>query len=198
MKATGELSTRGVWEADVQPAAICIFRSLLHVQGATATPPTRSAVLTATPKNILAHDFHIQRDGEPVAFLDRALLRRKGVIEIEDARLSVQTDGFLHPEYTLLLDEKPVARAHKPSVVRDVIQLQLGDVTCEIRRKAWFSTRFYVWNGDQRIGEIARQHWYSWKARVELPDDWPLGLQIFVFWIVLLFWKRDAAAANGS
>ena len=50
------------------------------------------------------------------------------------------------------------------------------------------------------VGTIRRETWTSRKARVELPDELPLPVRVFVLWLVLLMWKResDAAASSGG
>lgn len=155
-------------------------------------------MLTAIPKNIFSSDFHIERDGERVAFLDLAIFRRKGVIELGSDQLRVETKGAIHPEFSLFLNDSQIAQARKPAMLKDVFELVLGDVVCEIRRRSIFRRQFFVLHEGQQVGEISPIHWYSFKARIDLPDDWPLGLQVFVFWIVVRVWKRDASNNGGS
>ncbi|HEX7071680.1 MAG TPA: hypothetical protein VF190_12780 [Rhodothermales bacterium] len=155
-------------------------------------------MLVAVPKNILANDYHIERDGQRVAFLDTALFKRQGTIEIGGKLLRVERKGLVRPDFKLYLNDAEIARAHKPAILRDAVRLQLGETECIIRRKHLFSRRFEVWNGEERIGEIAHIRWYSNRARIDLPDAWPLGLQVFVFWVVLTFWQRDRSSSGSN
>jgi hypothetical protein len=153
-------------------------------------------MLIAVPKNIFAYDYHIERDGERVAFLDTSVFRRQGTIEVGGSTLQVERKGVMRPDFRLYLNESEIARAQKQSVVKDVVRLQLGDAACTIRRRSLFSRRYAVLNEDEQIGEIAPVRWYSSRARIDLPDAWPLGLQVFVFWVVLTFWKRDQSSGG--
>ncbi len=153
-------------------------------------------VLTATPKNIFSYDYHVLRGEDRIAFLDLALVRRRGSIIIGEQTLRVEANGILRPQFVLYLDDRPIAEAQKASVFRDRLYLKLGNAECEVRRRGLLGLRFEVLVNEQKVGEIVRLRWYSRKARIDLPEDWPLGLQLFVFWLVVLIWKRDSNSSS--
>jgi hypothetical protein len=37
---------------------------------------------------------------------------------------------------------------------------------------------------------------FSRRANIDLPAEWPLPTRAFLFWLALLMWKQEQAAAS--
>lgn len=124
--------------------------------------------------------------------------REKAEIVIPDMTVHAYRKGFLRPEFVLERDGKVVATAVKSSIWKSRLDLALGQQTCEVKPKSFFGTTYLLQNGVEQIGSIERERWFTYRSRIDLPSGWPLPLQIFVFWVVYVMWKRAEAAAAAS
>lgn len=157
-------------------------------------------MLTAIPQGLFSGDYTITQDNEQVAELDLSLWKEQGTMIIADRRFQVRKEGWVNQTFLLEQGDQVIARARKPSVFKRRFELVLGETTCELRPKNVFCRTYHVYapGTDTPVGRIARQGWFTRRTDIDLPDDWPAGLQVFVFWLVLLMWRRDAAAASSS
>ena len=155
-------------------------------------------MLHARPKNFFSHAYRVFHGEKLVARVDVSHFSRRGALAVGNRELVLRKQGVLHPEYLMLLNEEAVAQARKESFLCDRVQLLLGGADCELRRKGLFGSCYLVWLGDEQIGEIRRTNLFSRRAVIDLPEEWPLELRLFVFWIVVLFWRRDTASSSGG
>lgn len=98
--------------------------------------------------------------------------------------------------FFLARGEEAIVKAEKPSAFRSEFEIQMGDQTIVLMQPSVWKTAYELRMGDAVIGRIDKAGRLSRKATIELPADWPLPLQLFVFWLVQLMWNRgDAATA---
>jgi hypothetical protein len=69
------------------------------------------------------------------------------------------------------------------------------EVTCGQRKLSLVAqsplTRvFSVYDGDGPIGSIYPDHCFTRKTAIDLPDDIVLPVKVFLFWLVVLMWRR--------
>jgi hypothetical protein len=52
--------------------------------------------------------------------------------------------------------------------------------------------------GGKQIGSVYPEHALTRKAVIDFPEEIPLVVRVFMFWLVVILWKRasDAAAAS--
>jgi hypothetical protein len=86
-------------------------------------------------------------------------------------------------------------RARKPSVFRNRFEVELPDRICELRKISWSGRRFGVFEGDRLAGEMARSGFLGRRISLSLPADWPAAIHVYLFWLALVIWNREAAAA---
>jgi hypothetical protein len=86
--------------------------------------------------------------------------------------------------------EEVIASAEKHGAARYNVELRLGDRIYHLRRAGLFSRTFRVYDGDDVIGSIAREKWYSRRAAIDLPADWPVPIRLFVFRVVQYLWQQ--------
>ena len=53
---------------------------------------------------------------------------------------------------------------------------------------------FGLFEGGVPVGRIAPAGWFGRRAVIDLPADIPLPAQLFLLWLVLVLWRRAAAA----
>ena len=50
-------------------------------------------------------------------------------------------------------------------------------------------------DGDRQIGAISPENAWTRRATADLSPDLPMPIQVFVIWLVILLWKRDAQSS---
>ena len=88
--------------------------------------------------------------------------------------------------------------ALKPSVFRDRFEIELPDRTCILRKTSMSGRRFGVFEGDRAVGDMAKASFMTRRIRLSLPEDWPVAIQIYLFWLALVIWNREASAVAAA
>ena len=70
--------------------------------------------------------------------------------------------------------------------------------TYTLKAASPFERRFLLRRAGRVLGSIAPQHIFTRKARIDLPEDLPLELRVFLTWLVILLWKHQQSAAAAS
>jgi hypothetical protein len=144
---------------------------------------------------LLSGDFILSHQGRDVALLDVATFREAARIEIDGEELGFEREGRRSGAFLLRRGDEVLARAVKPGVFKNRFELEAAGERYEVAKVSWWGREFEVLAQGRRIGGIRPAGVFTRRARVELPPDWPLPLQVFVFWLVLVLWNRAAAAA---
>ncbi len=158
-------------------------------------------MLTAIPKNWFSWDFAVQEGEKPVAKLDLSLWREKGTLTIEGKDYRVYREGLLRGEFCLECEGKILARAEKPSAFRRSYIVSHAGREYTLQARSPWRRPFILLQGSQEIGSIAPQRIFTRKANADLPDSLPLPLRVFLLWLTVILWKREAesaAAASGG
>jgi hypothetical protein len=54
---------------------------------------------------------------------------------------------------------------------------------------------FDLFDGEKQIGSIYPLGIFTRRSNIDLPDDWPLAIRVFLFWLAFIIWKRQHQAA---
>jgi hypothetical protein len=152
-------------------------------------------VIEAVPTRWFSGDYRLQQPHGTVAELDISAWREKAEFDVEGGRYQLDREGRPTRAFVLMRGGELLARAIKPSAFRSRFEVQFAGRTFELRREGWRSD-FSLYAGTERIGSVRRAGAFTRRAIIELPDDWPLAAQVFVFWLALLIWNRQQAAAS--
>jgi hypothetical protein len=152
-------------------------------------------MLEMVPRNLFSNDYVVRLPEHAATVLDISNWRERGEFELDGAHYRLYREGRMSGAFILERDGAIIARATKPSVLRPRFDLELGGRPLILRRLSAFSRRFGVFAGDVQIGTIGRAGFVTRRANLDLPGDWPVAVQLFVFWLVLVIWRREAAAA---
>ena len=153
-------------------------------------------MLKAIPKHAFSGDFHIFReDGSEIAFLDIATFKEAADLIIEGETYRFEREKMLKGAFLLKMGDEVFIKAEKPSAFRNQFELTIhGDAYLLKRVSVW--KREYVLEKDgEIIGNIRPTGAFSRKSEIDLPENWPVVVQIFIFWLVLIIWNREAAAS---
>lgn len=117
---------------------------------------------------------------------------------IEGQPYKLYREGLMSGAFVLEREGRTVVRAIKASAFRSQFDLELESHRCSLTRSSLFGRSFSVLQGGAVIGSIRPAGVFTRRAIVDLPRDWPIPVQVFVFWLVLVIWSRDRSAAAGS
>ncbi|HEX2206805.1 MAG TPA: hypothetical protein VHG93_03930 [Longimicrobium sp.] len=153
-------------------------------------------MIEAVPTSWFSGDYLLQQPHGTVAELDVSAWREKAEFEVQGGRYRLSREGMRSGAFVLESQGQMLARAVKPSAFRARFEVQFAGRTYELRRGGWASSSFGVFAGHQQVGSVRRAGVFSRRAYIDLPDDWPLAAQVFIFWLALVIWNRERAAAS--
>ena len=151
-------------------------------------------MVEAVPTHIFSNDYVVRGTDGTVADLDISSWRERAEFVLDGATYRLYRDGLVGP-FVLERDGVVKARARKPSAFRSRFEVELPDRTCELRKISLGGRRFGVFEGDRAAGEVAQTGFFGRRIRLSLPADWPEAIHVFLLWLALVIWNREAAAA---
>ena len=142
-----------------------------------------------------SREYVAKENGTVVAELSRAIWRRRAEMNCQGHTLRLKRQGAAKSTYALRDGDATIAEVEKPSVLRSRLAFRYGGNDFEIVDKAWYSQKLLVKSGGSVVGSIRRRGVFASGALVDLPDDLPLALRVFVGWIGMVRWDDEASAA---
>jgi hypothetical protein len=149
----------------------------------------------AVPKHLFSNDYVLRGTDGSAAELDVSSWRERAEFVLDGASYRLYRDGMVGP-FVMEHDGAVVARARKPSVFRNRFEVELPDRNCELRKISWSGRRFGVFEGERLAGEMAQSGFLGRRISLSLPADWPAAIHIYLFWLALVIWNREASAAG--
>jgi hypothetical protein len=169
-------------------------------------------MLRAVPKNWFSWKFEIfdgevcvanldLADGTPGLFFISAIQGRTFEIFLEEHKeheswIDGAIDLFLdYDDYPILLreDGRTIASATKTNSFKETFDVVFDQTGYILQRNMRGYRKFELADGSQVVGSIhpVRWHWIGRKAIVELPEYFPLEVQVFITGLVLYQWKKE-------
>lgn len=149
-------------------------------------------MLHAKPIRIFSSTFSI-REGESDVEVARLRMRwwsEKGTVLVEGHELQLRREGVFSGAFLVASGDAVIAKAHKPSAFQNRFLIDVDDVQVELRRAGVATRTFELLRGDEVIGTVERGSLFTRSARIHISDSWPVPLQVFVLWLVLIIWRR--------
>lgn len=152
----------------------------------------------AEPKSWCSWDFHIyDEEGESMCFLDSRLIREKARFTLGELTYDVYRDGMLSRKFTMEYQGEIYAVAKLTSIWRRRLEIEAGSEAWELIPPL-LGRKFTFYCDGKAEGRIEPQAWFTRKATIDLPDRIHPAVQVFLFWLVAVSWKRDQEAAASS
>lgn len=148
-------------------------------------------MLSAIPKRWFSWDFTIQdRDGQTVGEVSLSA-RERGTVTAGGIERKVTRESALG---AFVLEEAgtAVAKAVKPGAFKKSFTIEHAGRLFTLEPRAAWKRELVLHEGDRELGAIIPEKVFARRARVELTDDLPLVLKLFVVWLTLLLWKRTS------
>ena len=150
-----------------------------------------SSALLATPRSVFSYDYHITRDEEPVAELDLAKFRDHCEVELDGYTYHIRRDGRFKRSFSLEQNGEVIARAKQVSLFRRTIEMEFSGRSVQLKPLSIMNPRRCgVFLDEEQLGLIEPVRWYSRKRTIEISDEIPTALQLFLF-TMLIFNERS-------
>ena len=157
-------------------------------------------MLTAIPKRWFSWDFTVMDGAQAVGEIDVSCWREKGMVTVEGIDYRVYREGLMSGDFILASNDSVLARASKPSAFRRAFTIQYAGREYTLLAKSALRRAFALLDGNREVGSLSPRSIFTRRAAVDLPENLPLPLKVFIIWLTVILWKResDSSAAAGS
>jgi len=161
-------------------------------------------MLTIIPKAWYSWDFSVVDGDRQLASMDLSSWREKGILTIEGVKHRVYREGAMSGDFVLERDGTVLARGTKPSAFFSTLIVAHQGREYRLEKKSVWRRAFVLLAcglgeagsaREKEIGSLVPANAWTRKASVDLPKDWPLPVRVFVIWLAIIMWKREADAA---
>jgi hypothetical protein len=154
-------------------------------------------MLRAIPRSLFSWDFSIREDDVEVAGLEVAWMSERGRLVLADGtECNLYRQGWLSGLFLLEGKGTILAQAEKPSAFVRHFEVEYDHRKLLLTAQSPFTRVFGVYNGDGEIGSIYPDHWLTRRTTIDLPDTIVLPMKVFMFWLIVLMWRRAAKSSN--
>jgi hypothetical protein len=133
--------------------------------------------------------LQLSSDGAVIAVLDHAKLG----FTLKGEAYTVRRAGVLAPVYELLHDNQPLVSARQAPFVNRYTVTRGGRVWT-LKAEELLAKRFGLFDGDVRVGGITPSSRFNYTSdiTIDLPDEMPLEVQVFLVWLLLWKWGDNS------
>lgn len=158
-------------------------------------------MLRAVQKSWFSYDFDVfDRTGALVATADLANWRENAKLEVGGRRYLARHETWAREFVLEGEDGQTVAVADKPSSWKESFSLEHGSSRYELSKESpWKSSFVLSRDGMGAVGSIRQKSFFGRETIVDLPEELPIEVRVFVLWLATIMRKRnDAAAASAA
>jgi hypothetical protein len=92
-----------------------------------------------------------------------------------------------------------IAVAERPSAWKDRFVFEHGGNRYELKKEsAWRSGFILSRDGVGLVGFVRWRGFFNREWTVDVPEELPLEVRVFVVWLVIILWKREDSAAGAA
>jgi hypothetical protein len=155
-------------------------------------------MLRAIPKGWFSPDYSIFENDQPVADIDLSFISESSEIQVKGATHQAYREHLMSGAFVLEAAGSIFARAEKPSALYRSFVVEASGRTFTLEAESSMLRKFVLLDAGKEVGSVYPDHAFTSKAVIDLPDDIPLPVRVFMFWLVAILWKRasDAAALS--
>ena len=154
-------------------------------------------MLLANHRSVFSRDFVISRGGAEVAEVESAWFREQAELLVGGEEFLLCRESLFRGTFSLRRGEEVLARAQKTFWLR-AFSVQFAGRSLELKASRFWSREFGLFENGREIGSIGPTSWFGREYAIELPDDMPQPVQVFLFWLVIVLGRRANGASNTS
>jgi hypothetical protein len=156
------------------------------------------AQIRARPRHLFSWGFDLYLDGELLTGFDMAWLREGGQFTWDGTEYQLSREGLWSGDFLLLTGDEVRARATKESAFERTFVVRLDERALRLEAASVFSRSFRLSEHGVMIGRVTPDHFFTRACTLDVPGDLPVPVQVFIFWLVVLMWRRADSAAAAS
>jgi hypothetical protein len=164
-----------------------------------SNPSAATRTFHVIPRTWWSWDFTVESDGESIADIDVSWWREKGALTVGGQTYQVYREGLVSGAFVLEENGSVLARAEKPSAFRRSFVVDHAGTRWTLRAPSAFRRGMILISDDLEVGTVKPDSLWRRSATVTLPKALPVPVCVFLIWLAIVLWKReaDAAAAAG-
>lgn len=151
-------------------------------------------MLELKPKSIFSNSFQFPARNGSTIEIAVSQWRDRANFKLDGVNYSLYREGEFRGDFILRRGTVEYARAKKRGLLRDTFDMDLAGKPFTLKKKSIVGRHFFILDGERQVGAIFRKGMWSRRTYVDLPRDWPLAIQLYVFWLALVIWIREEAA----
>lgn len=145
-------------------------------------------------QGVFSRKYQLLVNGQPTADDIRfAVFRCKGAFHYNGVDYTL---GKRNKLYTLEGNGQIIAQARK-TFWTDRFSFELMTRHFMVKKRRLFSSHIYLLEEDTVVAEIYKQGFTRSRGFVEMDEDWPVPLLVYIFWMCCIIWRNEEAAAAG-
>jgi hypothetical protein len=153
------------------------------------------AVLSCLPKSICSWNYSITDSASEVTASVRFnFLDEQGNISLGSNYYGIE-HTWLGGKWSLTIGDRVVAVAVKPNPLTRYFEVSYDSQNLILRAESLFTRSFLIEQNGRLLGRIQPKHLFTKRASIDCSSSVPIHIQVFLFWLTVLMWKR---AANKS
>ena len=153
--------------------------------------------IEARPKHLFSWGFELRTSDGFLTTMDVSWLQGRGAFPWGGVDYALGRESWPMGDFLLQSQGNAVARAAKVSPFLRSFRVQLDTRDLVFKAASPFTRRFILIENADVIGQIAPNHPFTRSSVIELPDNLDVPVQVFLFWLAVLMWRR-AANSNGA
>lgn len=135
----------------------------------------------------------MSESGQLVGQISSAWIRERGTMSVRGTTLDLYRESMFGGRFLAEANGEIIASAVKPCALLRQFVIRFDDREIESTAASPFVRSFVIRENGFDIGTIRPLHMFTRKALIDLPDDFPLEVRVFTFWLVVLMWRRQAS-----
>jgi hypothetical protein len=151
--------------------------------------------LKAKPRKWWSWTFSVLDDRREIAELSFGCLREAGALRFSDSIYRIYRQGRFSGPFILETNGQITAYAEKPSALHRSFTVHHAGKMYTLEAESAFRRKFVLRKADSVTGSISPERALARDVQVDLPTDLPMPVRLFMVWLTLLLWKRDADSA---
>ena len=154
--------------------------------------------ITCLPQKICSWNYLITVSNSDVtASVEFDFMSERGNIILEADSYKIE-HAWLSGEWSLELAGEIIAVAIKPNLFTRLFQIDYDSQKLVLKAQSPFARSFAIEQNDTSIGTIEPIHLLTRRATVNCSANVPIPIQIFLFWLTVLMWRRDKSSQNAN
>lgn len=138
--------------------------------------------------------------GMPVARVVQANWREAATLEVGEGRYEAHSKGWRSKEFILEAEDgRVVIVAEKPSAWSNRFVFEQGGKRYDLEKESvWGGTFVIRREGVGLVGSVRSKGVFKREWMVDLPEEVPLEVRVFVVWLVVLLYRRASSYAGAG